>query len=338
MPEFFVTPEGKGGVIIRVQEGQQNRFDGILGYVPAGPGGEPGYVTGLIDLQFRSLFGTGRRLTTHWARENETTQDLAVRYREPWVASQPVNAEIGFGQRKQDSTYLRRNYDGSAELMLNDELTIGLVLGHITVYPSERPQNPVAASSNTTIGGTIRFDSRNDPLTAESGVLYSTTIELGRKSVTSGPATRTSQTRRLTFDLEYYLSFVRRQVLAMFFHGRDFESPSLDRSDLFRLGGTSTLRGYRESQFLGSSMAWINAEYRFLLGGRSYAYGFFDVGYASLPDRPESGLVKSEWTRTGYGVGTRLDTRVGLIGVSLGFGEGDTFRTAKLHIRLINEF
>lgn len=99
-----------------------------------------------------------------------------------------------------------------------------------------------------------------------------------------------------------------------------------------------TLRGYREAQFLGSRMVWLNTEYRFLLGGRSYAYGFFDLGYTSTPDRSEAGLTKSELTRTGYGVGARVDTRVGMIGVSLGFGEGDTFRTAKLHLRLVNEF
>jgi hypothetical protein len=56
------------------------------------------------------------------------------------------------------------------------------------------------------------------------------------------------------------------------------------------------------------------------------------------PDRPEVGLVKEEMNRIGYGAGLRIDTPLGLIGVSLAFGKGDTFGTAKLHIRLANEF
>ena len=33
-----------------------------------------------------------------------------------------------------------------------------------------------------------------------------------------------------------------------------------------------------------------------------------------------------------------MDSALGLIGVSIALGEGDTFSTAKIHIRLINEF
>ena len=56
------------------------------------------------------------------------------------------------------------------------------------------------------------------------------------------------------------------------------------------------------------------------------------------PDRPEVGLVRQELSRLGYGAGLRVDTPLGLIGVSLAFGKGDTFGTSKLHVRLANEF
>jgi outer membrane translocation and assembly module TamA len=71
---------------------------------------------------------------------------------------------------------------------------------------------------------------------------------------------------------------------------------------------------------------------------RSFLYGFLDAGYIATPDQPQAGLQASEQTKIGYGVGVRLDTRLGLIGVSIGLGQGDTFSTAKLHIRLINAF
>jgi outer membrane translocation and assembly module TamA len=49
-------------------------------------------------------------------------------------------------------------------------------------------------------------------------------------------------------------------------------------------------------------------------------------------------LRKSETTKFGYGIGLRVDSGLGMIGVNIGFGEGDTFSTAKLHVRLMNEF
>jgi outer membrane protein insertion porin family len=112
----------------------------------------------------------------------------------------------------------------------------------------------------------------------------------------------------------------------------------MDKSDLFRLGGAATLRGYREGQFLGSRLVWTNLEYRFLVALRSFFYGFIDVGYIAQPSITAIGLTASERSKIGYGVGVRIDSALGLIGVSFALGEGDTFSTSKIHIRLINEF
>ena len=82
----------------------------------------------------------------------------------------------------------------------------------------------------------------------------------------------------------------------------------------------------------------MNIEYRFLSGQRSQLFGFLDGAYLALQDRPSAGLIGSEQSKLGYGFGARIDSGIGVIGFSIGLGEGDTFRTAKLHLRLINEF
>ena len=57
-----------------------------------------------------------------------------------------------------------------------------------------------------------------------------------------------------------------------------------------------------------------------------------------MPVDAVSGMDEDEATHLGYGLGFRLDTAVGLMGVAFAFGEGDTFSTAKLHFRLLSEF
>jgi len=121
-------------------------------------------------------------------------------------------------------------------------------------------------------------------------------------------------------------------------HLRDFKSAATDASDLFRIGGASTLRGYREGQFSGSRIVWMNVEYRFIVALRSFFYGFVDIGYIRQPDLITADLTASEQSKLGYGIGVRMDSALGLIGVSFAMGEGDTFSTSKIHIRLINEF
>jgi outer membrane protein assembly factor BamA len=341
VPEFFLNQKEEGGLLVKVKEGNPNRFDGIVGYVPSPRAGIAGYVTGLVDLQFRNLFGTGRRLTARWSRENQSTQELGLQYYEPWIASYPINGQIGFVQRIQDSTYVRRQIDLGIDFSLNDQLAIGGVFSRTNVIPSESYGRTVLAESQgTSVGLSISYDTRNDPVTPVKGIYYRTEYDLGTKDVygSSLYSSSSNSTQRVLMDLDYYIEPILSQVVAAELHIQDFRSNLIELGDLFRLGGASTLRGYSEGQFLGSRLVWSNLEYRFLVARRSFFYGFLDAGYIVTPNEPLAGLQGAEQTKLGYGVGIRMDTNLGLIGVSIGFGEGDTFSTAKLHIQLINAF
>ena len=342
LPELYVTDTGQAGLDVRVVEGNQNSFDGVIGYVPSSTAGGSGYVTGLVNISLRNLFGTGRKLSARWYQENQSSQETELHYFEPWVASYPVNAQIGYFQRKQDSTFVKMQYDLTAELMVTDEFSLGASFSQCGVYPTAGYGSSIMPESKTTsVGVSIRYDSRDNPTTPAQGILYSTEYQTGSKQTSVSelfPAEEKSNTQRLVFDLSSYLSVFLRQVLATELHLRDFSSSTMDVSDLFRLGGASTLRGYREGQFLGSRVVWTNIEYRFLVAPRSFFYGFVDIGYIVQPVIAAIGMTASEQSKIGYGIGVRMDSSLGLIGVSFAFGEGDTFSTSKIHIRLINEF
>ena len=341
-PELYLNPDGTAGLLVKVQEGSPNRFDGVVGYAPSRGPGDSGYLTGLLNLEFRNILGTGRKLSTRWYRESQTSQEVELRYLEPWVASYPVNLEGEFYQRKQDSTYVLRRYGMSAGVLATEDLTVGLSYRHEDVFPTQGFGSlNVDESGTASIGVSVAYDSRDDPVTPTDGIRYWTEYFTGTKATAkshlSGEAARTT-TQRLALDFQYFLSSLHRQVFVVGLHARDFRCGAIEISDLYRLGGANTLRGYREAQFLGSRLAWSNLEYRLLVAPRSFVFGFLDAGYIFSPSRPESGLIEREQTKLGFGVGVRLDSPLGLLGVSLAFGQGDTFSTAKLHVQLVNEF
>ncbi|MGB2868848.1 MAG: POTRA domain-containing protein [Bacteroidota bacterium] len=341
MPELTMNEKEQAGLLVKVTEGNQNNFDGVVGYVPPLRPQDNGYFTGLVNLSLRNLLGTGRKISTRWYRENQSSQEIELHYFEPWVADYPVNVQLGFLQRKQDSLYVRTRYDVGAELMITEDLAAGATYSKTTVVPGEGyGRTAIAESQSTSIGISVRYDSRDDPTTPSSGILYSTEYQSGFKTTVGTTAFGGSRSsmQRISFDFLYYISPIVRQVVAMEFHARDYSSGTLDPSDLFRLGGATTLRGYREGQFLGSRLVWTNLEYRFLVSARSFFYGFLDLGRIVTPDSPLNGLTASEVQKIGYGLGVRMDSGIGLIGVSVALGEGDTFGTAKLHLRLVNEF
>ena len=96
------------GLLIEVKEGNTNTFDGIIGYNPPSGENDNGYFTGLVNVSFRNLFGTGRRIDAKYQQEVKETQELEFKYLEPYFFNFPLNLNFGFLQRIQDTTYTLR--------------------------------------------------------------------------------------------------------------------------------------------------------------------------------------------------------------------------------------
>ncbi|HJY63538.1 MAG TPA: POTRA domain-containing protein, partial [Ignavibacteria bacterium] len=77
-------------LFIKVKEGNTNTFDGILGYVPPAANETTGYITGIANVSLKNLFGTGRKLDARYEKEVRTTQELELKYLEPWFLGFPV--------------------------------------------------------------------------------------------------------------------------------------------------------------------------------------------------------------------------------------------------------
>jgi outer membrane protein insertion porin family len=112
----------------------------------------------------------------------------------------------------------------------------------------------------------------------------------------------------------------------------------LEVSDLYRLGGTNTLRGYKEEQFYASRILWSNLEYRLLLTRRSYTFAFFDSGYYLRNAEPDRNVEKLEGFKTGYGIGLNIETGLGILGVSFAIPGGSSFSDGLIHFGIVNEF
>jgi outer membrane protein assembly factor BamA len=346
VPQFYLDKENKGVLLITVKEKNTNSFDGIIGYVPPSSDKEKGYVTGLVNVTLRNIFGTGRAASVKWQKLTRESQELDLKYLEPWLFGYPFNVNVGLFQRIQDSTYVQRKFGGSLEYLATEDISASGSVLFEDVIPTVRtvPVFTVYNSSTLTTGLDLKIDLRDDPLSPTSGVLFLTGYSFSRKKI-SGPAeyiTPTLETnvnlQRITASFSFFYELFLRNVIAISVNGRELRGPFFEISDLWKLGGTSSVRGYREEQFLASRVAWTNLEYRFLLTRRSYAFLFFDSGYYLREADPERGIQKSEDVIYGYGLGITVETGIGLLGVSFGLAQGDSFSDGKIHFGIINEF
>ncbi len=345
-PQFYIASDNKGVLQINVREKQTNNFDGIIGYIPANKPDEKGFITGLINISLRNIFGTGRSAAIRWQKLNQFSQDLELKYLEPWFLSLPFNIGLGFNQRKQDTIYVQRKFEGLIEFLATETITASLQLGTEAIIPTESTSNvfTVYNSSSLLTGLNLKIDTRDDPYSPTEGILFNNTYSYSKKKIngpqqfiTAGLNTNINL-QRFMVGLDFFYSIFSKQVVALKVNGRELQGSFFEVSDLFRLGGTNTLRGYREDQFLGSRLFWSNLEYRLLLARRTYTYLFFDTGYYLLKENVERKIAKQEAFNIGYGLGLNIETSLGVIGVSFALAKGDSFTDGKIHFGLISEF
>lgn len=345
-PKFYFNSKNEGVLVIDVKEKNTNNFDGIIGYIPAGKNQSNGYVTGLVNISLRNLFGTGRAASLKWNKYDRNSQELDLKYLEPWFLSFPININIGLYQRIQDSTYVQRKVEGSIDYLATEEISAGIIIGTETVVPTVRtfPVFTVFNSSYLTTGANLKIDTRDDPYSPTEGFLFQNTYTYTRKKINGPleyitPSTQTSiNLQKFTVSFSYFYQLFSRQILALAVNGKELRTSSFENSDLFRLGGTNSLRGYREDQFFGSRIFWSNLEYRALFTRRTYGFVFFDTGYYLRPEESEKNISKQEDFLYGFGLGLNIETGLGVLRVSYALGEGDTFSDGKIHFGIINEF
>ncbi len=345
-PQFFVDSENNGVLLVTVREKNTNNFDGIIGYIPPANDNETGYVTGLVNVTLRNIFGTGRAAAVRWQKLTRESQELELKYLEPWLFGLPFNVNAELFQRIQDTTYVQRRIGGALEFLATEDISASAFISTEEVIPTEReiPIFTVYNSSTLTTGLSLKIDLRDDPLAPTSGLLFETGYSFSRKKI-NGPAEYISpgletniNLQRITAGFSAFYELFFKNIVAISVNGKELNGPFFEQSDLWRFGGTRSVRGYREEQFLASRIAWSNLEYRLMLTPRSYAFVFFDAGYYSIESDEEMGVVKNEDVIFGYGIGITVETAIGLLGVSFALADGDSFSEGKIHFGIINEF
>ncbi|MBL8006785.1 MAG: BamA/TamA family outer membrane protein [Ignavibacteria bacterium] len=346
-PKIYSTKnKNESGLLIEVKEGNTNTFDGIIGYNPPANENESGYLTGLVNVSLRNLFGTGRKILARYQQEVRVTQEIEFAYYEPYFVGLPVNLNLGFLQRIQDTAYTSRNLDFKADFPFSDLFTVSAVAGYNRVIPSDviNPAFIVADSRILFTGLELKFDSRDNIYIPSGGFLFRTLYSYGNKTIYNLASLQnlynndSYSIQRYTLDADYYSSFVSRQTALLRFSGGAINSDQLDDADLFRIGGFKYVRGYRNEQFLASQVAAGSIELRYAISRRGFLFGFFDNGYYLKPYDQLNNFPEQSGYLYGYGIGIRLESGIGVIGVSYALNKDSGILDGILNFGLVNDF
>ena len=332
---------------ISVEEDDPGTFDLVMGYQPPAAGGASGGLVGNGHLELRNMFGRGRRVGLKLNRLPGQISQVEAHFADPFLFRLPLSVEAGFQGLQQDSTYGQQAYRGAIGYILPGGLGTFFTVSREVTKPGQaglqlrNGQQRIPQSDIVFAGVTVRFSRLDRPVNPRQGIVVETRFERGRRNRTNfeqsleGDTTRVrsvSRQERLTVLARGFFPTFKQQVFAIGNETRILASEEFDASDLFRLGGAQSLRGYDEDRFRGRLISRSFVEYRYLFERRSYAYLFFDLGYVDRPATPEGDKQRDLYP--GYGFGTQFETGVGLINTSIALAGGDNPSQAKVHVGL----
>ena len=347
-----ILEEGKEGdkfiIHPKVVEARTGRLIGVLGYAPPLEGSDDlPQLTGIVEIQETNLFGTGRVANFYW--KSGLLKSLILGYKEPWVFGRPFSLGLSYSQLEQfNRSNALESEEKAANISANTSLgrfyESDIILGYKRINFSgylSQPSNYLPDSTSNSLSSSLFANNTIEPV---NGSKFSLILRLTRDSrdyflnptrgrrdsfafeISSGEF----RLRKIWLDLQQYFRTWENQVVAIELHLGAAWGGNIPPTELFYLGGASTLRGYDEDWFSGTKRIHSNVEYRFLIRSNSQIFAFLDSGTVTSTERP----TVFDRLRVGYGFGVRLESKGGIIQIDYGLAAGESALRGKIHVKL----
>ena len=287
-------------------------------------------LVGFVNLSQNNFRGEGKRV--YLKTEFGGVQTYELGYFDPWLNDRPQS----FGIDLYNTKYTRSLYDSGNTLTDYDEERKGgaITLGRrirrdvdlsfkfrdedVDLTPTDSTATAPAGIFNgrlQTLAAILDKDTRDNRFRPTAGVHDTFWVE-----TTGGLLKGPNQYTKYMLALRRYFAISRNRKTVVALQGVGGQTTIgegfVPIYDMFSVGGSDTVRGYEEREFLGTRVFYANLELRQNFAKNFDAVLFYDVGSAWGTDYNRKGIDFD--LKQGYGVGIRLQTPLGPVALDYG--------------------
>ncbi|GAB1307617.1 membrane protein [Urechidicola sp. KH5] len=332
-PEILFTKDSTI-VYLYLKKQKANQFDGIIGFSSSNT--DKLEFDGYLDLQLNNAINKGEQLNIQWKSNADDRKQFDTFLSLPFLFSSPITPEVNFNLYKQDSTFLNIKTQIRLKYNINPSHTLA------ATYFSESSNDLENYSTSLEI---INFKSKlfgseySFRQFSENQIInYKTFIQaqglFGNKTNTDNNVKLNQQ--RYNFKGYYNWKLNPRNFIFIQNQSGLLLSDELYTNELFRVGGTNTIRGFNEESIFCSSYIIFNLEYRYQLNFTSFLYSITDVG------RIENTIESIKNNLYSFGIGYKYQLNSGIIDMSYALGKEEStpfnIQNTKFHIKLTQFF
>lgn len=319
--EYYLTETGTGYGIRYEMEDVSQRSVELLGSWEDDPDG--GHLVGNITLDLPNFMGAFRSLYIHGQRLNEATQTISIVYSEPRLPLVPFGGGFSFHQEVRDSLYLKREGDLNLHHSQSQwEMRTGVGISQVWYFGADADSSRLTQTRRLNLE--LERSTLDDMVNPTKGWKGAMRARIG--AVDSDDASDFAMLVRTEVSLAWARSWRRltfwQEVRAVALTTRGFDAGVAYE---YRLGGASSLRGFREEQFTVPSAVLIRNELRLRTGNAGRIYIFTDLA-----------AMATVGERHSAGIGVMLKMNANIIQLEGAWLPDGQIGDAILHIRVIN--
>ncbi len=295
-------------------------------------------ITGDISLKLQNAFKKGEGVNLVWRRTANQSQLLTLNAELPFLFRSHFGFYSDIDIQRIDTTLINTNNEFLGILHLSGLNQFRFGINHKT--------NSFLLSSDTTAFDTKTvlynavyiYNSVDNWFNPSNGFDFEVNFKTGNRLQKDSSMSKSAIHSFYLHCTKYWRLSWKNVLLTSIESGIIKYSNTLWSSELFRIGGGYSFRGFDEESIFASQYFFNTIEYRYRFERKSNVFAFFQAGgyrTASITNAMESYMYSS-------GIGAMMDTGVGVFTVMYAMGKSKEqdlkLRTAKIHFGYITRF
>ena len=332
-PEILFTKDSTT-LFLYLKKKATSKFDGVIGFSNEKNSNKLNF-NGYLDLYFGNIFDKGEYIALKWRNNGDGTQALNLKLELPYLFNTPFTMGSDFSIFKQDSTFVNTNIDLNINFSIDRNNFINAMLSkqnsNLTLPFNTSDEVKEFEKSFIGLSYTYKLLNQLQQFTANK-LLINLGYSFGKKTI------KNSKENQKVFQLhiEYVFNIDSKNLILVKNNSKFLNATNLLENELYRIGGTNSIRGFDEQSILTSKYNISNIEYHYKLNHDSYIYTISDIAFA------KDDILNSNLKLYSFGLGYYFTTNNSILNLSYAVGKSNAipfnFNNSRIHIKITYPF
>jgi len=332
-PEVLFTKDSTT-LFLYLKKKATNKFDGVIGFSNKKNSNKLNF-NGYLDLYFGNIFDKGEYIALKWRNNGGDTQALDFKFELPYILNTPFTVGSNFSIFKQDSTFVNTNLDLNIYFSINRNNFVNAMLSNqssnLTLPFNTSDEVKEFKKSFIGLSYTYKLPNRLQQFTTNK-FLINLGYSFGRKTIKNAKENQ----KVFQLHIEYIFNIDSKNSILAKNNSKFLNATNLLENELYRIGGTNSIRGFDEQSILTSKYTISNIEYHYKLNQDSHMYTISDIAFA------KDDISNLNLKLYSFGLGYYFTTNNSILNLSYAVGKSNAtpfnFNNSRIHIKVTYPF